>query len=54
MQKYSDSDVRALYKESRGVEPTEYFWKEWTQAPDSVKQEIWDNLCYERDAQYAH
>ena len=54
MQEYSDCNVRALFKETRGVEPSEYFWEEWNQAPDAVKQEIWRNLVSERNAQYAH
>ena len=59
MQEYSDlyldsTNVRALYEETRGVEPSEYFWEEWNQAPDAVKQEIWRNLVSERNAQYAH
>ena len=49
MYTYSDDIISDLHKDARGYRPTEFFWEEWTQSPDSVKQEIWDMLCEEVD-----
>ena len=47
MYTFDDNIVSDLHKEARGFRPSEYFWEEWTQSPDNVKQIIWDNLCDE-------
>lgn len=46
---FSENTVSDLYKDARGFRPNEYFWEEWSQAPDEIKQEIWDKLCIEVD-----
>ena len=43
--------VSDLHKDAYGFRPTEYFWEEWTQASDEVKQEIWDRLLVTMDEQ---
>ena len=47
MYTYSDDIISDLHKDARGYRPTEFFWEEWTQSPDNVKQEVWDMLCEE-------
>ena len=47
MYTFDDNIVSDLHKDARGFRPCEYFWEEWTQSPDNVKQIIWDNLCVE-------
>lgn len=44
---YSDDLVSDLHKDARGFRPGEYFWEEWTQSPDEIKQQIWDGLISE-------
>lgn len=44
MSTFSDALVSDLHKDARGFRPSEYFWEEWTQAPDHVKQKIWNRL----------
>jgi hypothetical protein len=46
---YSDDIISDLHKDARGYRPTEFFWEEWTQSPDSVKQEVWNMLCEEME-----
>ena len=47
MYTFDDNIVSDLHKDARGFRPCEYFWEEWTQSPDNVKQIIWDNLVDE-------
>ena len=47
MYTFDDNIVSDLHKDARGFRPCEYFWEEWTQSPDDVKQKIWDNLIDE-------
>lgn len=47
MYTFDDNIVSDLHKDARGFRPDEYFWEEWTQSPDNVKQIIWDNLIDE-------
>ena len=47
MYTFDDNIVSDLHKDARGFRPCEYFWEEWTQSPDNVKQKIWDNLIDE-------
>lgn len=47
MYTFDDNIVSDLHKDARGYRPNEYFWEEWTQSPDNVKQIIWDNLVDE-------
>ena len=44
---FDSNIVSDLHKDARGFRPTEYFWEEWTQAPDQFKQKIWDCLIQE-------
>lgn len=44
---FDENIVSDLHKDARGFRPNEYFWEEWTQAPDDIKQVIWDNLLVE-------
>lgn len=46
---YCDDIISDLHKDARGYRPSEFFWEEWTQSPDNVKQEIWDMLCEEME-----
>ena len=46
---YSNDLVSDLHKDARGFRPGEYFWEEWTQSPDEIKQQIWDGLISELD-----
>jgi hypothetical protein len=50
---FDDNIVSDLHKDARGFRPTEYFWEEWTQSSDNVKQIIWDNLCKELEESMA-
>lgn len=50
---FSNELISDLHKDARGFRPGEYFWEEWTQSPDNVKQIIWDNLCDEMEASMA-
>lgn len=50
---FSNELISDLHKDARGFRPGEYFWEEWTQSPDNVKQIIWDNLCEEMEASMA-
>ena len=50
---FSNELISDLHKDARGFRPCEYFWEEWTQSPDNVKQIIWDNLCEEMEASMA-
>ena len=47
MYTFDDNIVSDLHKDARGFRPSEYFWEEWTQMPDQIKQKIWDSLCNE-------
>ena len=47
MYTFDDNIISDLHKDARGFRPCEYFWEEWTQSPDDVKQKIWDNLIDE-------
>ena len=47
MYTFDDNIVSDLHKDARGFRPTEYFWEEWTQMPDQMKQKIWDSLIDE-------
>ena len=47
MYTFNENIVSDLHKDARGFRPTEYFWEEWTQAPDQFKQKIWDCLIQE-------
>ena len=47
MYTFDDNIISDLHKDARGFRPSEYFWEEWTQSPDDVKQKIWDNLIDE-------
>ena len=47
MYTFDDNIVSDLHKDARGFRPSEYFWEEWTQMPDQIKQKIWDALCEE-------
>jgi len=49
MYTFDDNIVSDLHKDARGFRPSEYFWEEWTQSPDNVKQIIWDKLCEEME-----
>jgi hypothetical protein len=49
MYTFDDNIVSDLHKDARGFRPDEYFWEEWTQMPDNIKQKIWDNLCVEME-----
>ena len=49
MYTFDDNIVSDLHKDARGFRPSEYFWEEWTQSPDNVKQKIWDNLIDEME-----
>ena len=49
MYTFDDNIISDLHKDARGFRPSEYFWEEWTQSPDNVKQIIWDNLIDELD-----
>ena len=53
MYTFSDDIISDLHKDARGFRPNEYFWEEWTQSPDDVKQKIWDNLCVEMEQSIA-
>lgn len=44
---FDENIVSDLHKDARGFRPCEYFWEEWTQSPDDVKQSIWDSLIVE-------
>lgn len=50
---FSNELISDLHKDARGFRPNEYFWEEWTDSPDNVKQIIWDNLCEEMEASMA-
>ena len=50
---FDDNIVSDLHKDARGFRPSEYFWEEWTQSPDPVKQTIWDNLVVEMEQSMA-
>lgn len=50
---FSDNIISDLHKDARGFRPDEYFWEEWTQSPDNVKQIIWDKLCVEMEESMA-
>jgi len=47
MYTFDDNIISDLHKDARGFRPSEYFWEEWTQSPDDIKQKIWDYLCEE-------
>jgi hypothetical protein len=53
MYTFDDNIVSDLHKDARGFRPTEYFWEEWTQMPDQIKQKIWDALCEELEQSMA-
>ena len=53
MYTFDDNTVSDLHKDARGFRPDEYFWEEWTQMPDNIKQQIWDNLCKELEESMA-
>jgi len=50
---FDDNIISDLHKDARGFRPSEYFWEEWTQSPDNVKQIIWDKLCVEMEESMA-
>lgn len=50
---FDERIVSDLHKDARGFRPNEYFWEEWTQAPDNIKQVIWDNLIVELNEEMA-
>lgn len=50
---FSNELISDLHKDARGFRPDEYFWEEWTQSPDNVKQIIWDKLCVEMEESMA-
>jgi hypothetical protein len=47
MYTFDENTISDLHKDARGFRPSEYFWEEWTQAPNQFKQRIWDCLCQE-------
>ena len=53
MYTFDDNIISDLHKDARGFRPSEYFWEEWTQSPDNVKQQIWDALCVEMEQSMA-
>lgn len=53
MYTFDDNIISDLHKDARGFRPDEYFWEEWTQSPDNVKQIIWDKLCVEMEESMA-
>ena len=53
MYTFDDNIVSDLHKDARGFRPCEYFWEEWTQSPDNVKQIIWDKLVVEMEESMA-
>ena len=53
MYTFDDNIVSDLHKDARGFRPSEYFWEEWTQSPDNVKQIIWDKLVVEMEESMA-
>ena len=53
MYTFDDNIVSDLHKDARGFRPSEYFWEEWTQSPDNVKQIIWDKLIVEMEESMA-
>lgn len=53
MYTFDDNIVSDLHKDARGFRPDEYFWEEWTQMPDPIKQKIWDKLCVEMEESMA-
>ena len=44
---FDENIVSDLHKDARGFRPSEYFWEEWTQCGDDIRQAMWDNLCRE-------
>ena len=53
MYTFDDNIISDLHKDARGFRPCEYFWEEWTQSPDDIKQKIWDNLVVEMEQSMA-
>ena len=53
MYTFDSNIVSDLHKDARGFRPSEYFWEEWTQSPDNIKQTIWDSLCVEMEQSMA-
>ena len=53
MYTFDDNIISDLHKDARGFRPCEYFWEEWTQSPDNVKQIIWDKLIVEMEESMA-
>ena len=53
MYTFDDNIISDLHKDARGFRPDEYFWEEWTQSPDNVKQIIWDKLVVEMEESMA-
>ena len=47
MYTFDEQTVSDLHKDARGFRPSEYFWEEWTQSPNDIKQNIWDALIEE-------
>ena len=44
---FDEQIVSDLHKDARGRRPDEYFWEEWTQCGDDVRQSMWDGLLRE-------
>ena len=42
-----------LYKDAYGSRPTADMWRQWEDAPDSVKQDIWDTMMRDLAAEDA-
>jgi beta-lactamase class D len=44
--------VSDLHKDARGFRPKEGWWNTWNEANDQRKQEIWDSLAQESEAEF--
>lgn len=53
MSTYDENIISDLYKDVYGFRPRQDFWVHWNEASEVGKQQIWDNLCDECDAEIA-